>query len=88
MSPGKLPTGTLRAVLEAIGWRLERAGRIHARGVDRGALTYRAARVALPDGVNPEALAAAWLAELLTPVEARFTRPPDSPPPPLRQLAL
>ncbi|MCP9861086.1 MULTISPECIES: DUF3854 domain-containing protein [unclassified Cyanobium] len=63
-SPGKLPTGTLRALLQACGWELQRVGRIKARGAGRDALTYRAQLMALPEGVTTEALAAAWLAEL------------------------
>jgi hypothetical protein len=63
VSPGVKATGTLRAVLAAVGWRLERAGRCHGNG----ALTYRAQGVALPDGVEAQALAAAWLAELQAP---------------------
>ena len=57
-------TGTLRALLAAVGWRLERAGRVKARGDGRDALTYRAQGVPLPEGVEAQALAAAWLAEL------------------------
>jgi hypothetical protein len=63
-SPGKLATGTLRALLQACGWELKQVGRIKARGAGRDALTYRAQLVALPEGVTTEALAAAWLAEL------------------------
>ncbi len=32
VSPGVKATGTLRALLAAVGWRLERAGRAKARG--------------------------------------------------------
>jgi hypothetical protein len=64
VSPAVLATGTLRALLLACGWRLERAGRVKSRGADRDAYAYRAHRLALPEGVSPEALAAAWLAEL------------------------
>lgn len=64
ISPGKLPTGTLRNLLRAIGWKLQRGGRIHARGDDRGVCTYSAAPIALPEGVSGEALAAKWLREL------------------------
>jgi len=64
ISPGKLATGTLRALLKACGWDLKRAGRIKARGEGRDAYTYRAAPIALPEGVNTEALQAIWLAEL------------------------
>ncbi|MFM9102279.1 MAG: hypothetical protein ACKOPS_13510, partial [Cyanobium sp.] len=39
VSPAALPTGTLRALLAAIGWRLEQAGRIMARGAERDAYT-------------------------------------------------
>ena len=64
ISPGKLATGTLRALLKACGWELKRTGRIKARGEGRDAYTYRAAPIALPEGINAEALAAVWLAEL------------------------
>ena len=64
VSPGKLPSGTLRALLEACGWQLQKAGRIKARGDGRDAYTYTATPVALPQGVELEALAATWLAEL------------------------
>ncbi len=46
VSPAKLATGTLRALLQAIGWRLERAGRIKARGGNRDAYAYTARRKA------------------------------------------
>jgi hypothetical protein len=71
VSPRKLPSGTLRALLEAIGWKLEKAGRIKARGTGRDAYTYSARGEALPEGVKAEALAAAWLAELRQPLAAR-----------------
>lgn len=71
MSPRKLPSGTLRALLEAIGRKLEKAGRIKARGTNRDAYAYSARREALPEGVKAEALAAAWLAELRQPLAAR-----------------
>lgn len=64
ISPGKLATGTLRAFLRAIGWELQRSGRVKARGAHRDALAYTAQPVALPEGINPEALAAVWRAEL------------------------
>jgi hypothetical protein len=64
VSPGKLPTGTLRNLLRAIGWKLQSAGRIHTRGDDRGVCTYTAAPIALPEGVSGEALTAKWLEEL------------------------
>jgi hypothetical protein len=67
ISPRKLPTGTLRALLEAIGWKLEQSGRIKARGADRDAYVYTAQREALPEGVEAEALAATFLAELQEP---------------------
>jgi hypothetical protein len=70
VSPGAKPTGTLRALLAAVGWRLERAGRVKARGGGRDALTYRAQVLALPEGVNAQALAAVWLAELQAPAGA------------------
>lgn len=99
VSPRKLPSGTLRALLEAIGWKLEKAGRIKARGGERDAYTYRAQRLALPAGVDPEALAAAWLEALRRPpVPAgaktppiqnpyrgkKSPTPPPGPPPPPR----
>ncbi len=71
VSARKLPSGTLRALLEAIGWKLEKAGRIKARGTGRDAYTYSARREALPEGVEAEALAAAWLAELRQPLATR-----------------
>lgn len=97
-SPGAKATGTLRALLQACGWELQRAGRIKARGAGRDALTYRAERVALPNGVAAEALAALWLAELQTlaagalfpPTEISYrgrkcpTPPDHGPPPPHR----
>jgi len=64
LSPAALPTGTLRALLQACGWELKAAGRIKARTDGRDAYTYRAAPIALPLGVDAEALAAIWLAEL------------------------
>jgi hypothetical protein len=75
VSPGKLATGTLRALLEACGWRLEQAGRIKARGTDRDAYTYRAQRVALPEGVDAKALEAVWLAELTAPIAGAKSSP-------------
>lgn len=101
VSPGTYATGTLRALLRAVGWQLERAGRVHARGADRGALTYRARRVALPQGVDADALSAVWLAELqssaLTPTGGALSahrRKPSmgekcaSPPPTIRPFPL
>jgi hypothetical protein len=64
ISPGKLPTGTLKNLLHAVGWKLQRVGRVHTRNNERGAGTYRAQPVALPSGVDPEALASLWLEEL------------------------
>ncbi|MCP9910245.1 DUF3854 domain-containing protein [Cyanobium sp. BA20m-p-22] len=75
LSPAALPTGTLRALLQACGWRLEQAGRIKARGTDRDAYTYRAHRLALPAGVDAEALAAAWIAELGAPIAGAKSSP-------------
>jgi hypothetical protein len=75
LSPAALPTGTLRALLAACGWRLEQAGRIKARGTDRDAYTYRAQRLALPAGVDAAALAAAWLAELGGPITGAKSSP-------------
>jgi hypothetical protein len=67
-SPAAKPTGTLRALLTAVGWKLQKVGRIKARGGERDAYTYRAERVALPAGVDALALAAAWLEALRRPV--------------------
>ncbi|MFN9545876.1 MAG: DUF3854 domain-containing protein [Cyanobacteriota bacterium] len=64
VSPGAKASGTLRALLRAVGWELLSAGRIKTRGDDRDAMAYRATPVALPEGIDREALAAAWLAEL------------------------
>jgi hypothetical protein len=75
VSPGARPTGTLRALLKACGWKLQQVGRGHGSGP----LTYRAQRVALPDGVNPEALAAAWLAELQASGDGAVFAPTDKP---------
>ena len=68
LSPAAKPTGTLRALLKAVGWKLQKVGRIKARGSERDAYTYRAERVALPAGVDALALAAAWLEALRRPV--------------------
>ena len=102
VSPGAKPSGTLRALLQACGWELKRAGRGHGNG----ALTYRAHRLALPEGLAAEALAAAWLAELqataaTAPSGALFaptkkpckggkcsTPPPSGPPPHPRRWPL
>jgi hypothetical protein len=67
LSPGELPTGTLRALLRAVGWKLQSAGRIKARGGDRDVYTYTAQREPLPAGVDAEALARAWLEALRNP---------------------
>jgi hypothetical protein len=67
-SPAAKPTGTLRALLTAVGWKLQKVGRIKARGGERDAYTYRADRVPLPAGVDALALAAAWLEALRRPV--------------------
>jgi hypothetical protein len=96
VSPGKLPTGTLRNLLRAVGWKLQRAGRIHTRGEggEAFACTYSAAPIALPKGVSGEALAAQWLGELRDggaknhPTENPYrvekcTSPPPHPSPPL-----
>lgn len=65
LSPGKLPTGTLRTLLKAVGWKLERVSRLKTRTEEeRDAYTYSAAPIALPEGVSGEALAAQWLEEL------------------------
>jgi hypothetical protein len=64
VSPGAKASGTLRALLRAVGWELLSAGRIKTRTDARDAMAYRAAPVALPEGIDREALAAAWLAEL------------------------
>jgi hypothetical protein len=67
LSPAAKPTGTLRALLAAVGWKLEPVGRIKARGGERDVYTYRAERVALPAGVDALALATAWLESLRRP---------------------
>jgi hypothetical protein len=68
LSPAAKPTGTLRALLGAVGWKLQKVGRIKARGGERDAYTYRAERVALPAGVDALALVAAWPEALRLPV--------------------
>jgi hypothetical protein len=100
VSPGKLPTGTLRNLLRAIGWKLQRGGRIHTRGDERGVCTYTAAPIALPEGVSGEALAAQWLGELREggaknhPIENLYrvkkcaTAPPHPSPPLLKRWPL
>jgi hypothetical protein len=67
-SPAAKPTGTLRALLAAVGWKLQKVGRVKTRGGGRDTYTYRAERVALPAGVDALALAAAWLEALRRPV--------------------
>lgn len=79
ISPGVKATGTLRALLAAVGWKLERAGRINTRTAERGALTYRAQGLALPEGVDHKALAAAWLAELQAPTAGALFAPIRNP---------
>jgi hypothetical protein len=79
LSPHKLPTGTLRALLEACGWKLAIAGRIKARGEGRDAYAYRAQRLELPEGVEALALAAAWLAELEGPATGAKSPPIEKP---------
>ncbi|MEB3276193.1 MAG: DUF3854 domain-containing protein [Cyanobacteriota bacterium] len=102
VSPGKLATGTLRALLRACGWQLQRAGRIKARGQARDAYTYGAKQVALPAGVDAQALAAVWLEQLKAspagaksapignPCRGQKSPTPTPPPPPggLEQLLL
>lgn len=68
LSPAAKPTGTLRALLAAVGWKLQPAGRIKTREEERDTYTYRAERVPLPAGVDALALAAAWLEALRRPV--------------------
>jgi hypothetical protein len=75
LSPGAIPTGTLRALLRAVGWKLLKAGRIKARGAERDAYTYTAERERLPAGVDPVALAAAWLEGLRQPSPAGAKNP-------------
>lgn len=98
VAPGVRATGTLRRLLAACGWTLQRAGRLKARGAERDAYCYRAQRVALPEGVDPAALASAWLAELKRPCRPGAKTPPTEkshrgcfgptapPPPPLPVL--
>ena len=64
VSPGAYATGTLRDLLGAVGWNLIKEGRINTRGAERGAYTYRAEPMELPEGVTAEALAAVFMAEL------------------------
>lgn len=77
VSPGKLATGTLRALLAACGWDLQRAGRIKARGGGRDAYCYRAQRFALPEGVDAEALEIAFMAELQAAASGAFSSPTE-----------
>ena len=100
LSPGELPSGTLRTFLHACGWKLEQAGRIRTRGADRDAYTYTAQRVALPAGVDARALAAAWLEALrrpappggaktpLTEKTCKGEKSPNHPPPLLNRWPL
>jgi hypothetical protein len=91
IAPAIKPTGTLPALLGAIGWELKRDGRIKARGDDLDALTYRAQRIGLPEGVDPQALAAAWQVQLRSPeagalsiqgmIKAMGKKCPSYPPP-------
>jgi hypothetical protein len=76
VSPRKLASGTLRALLEAVGWQLVGAGRIKVRAGARDIYSYRAQRVALPSGVCAEALAALWLEQLQQPPMAGAFSPP------------
>jgi hypothetical protein len=69
LSPAEKPTGTMRTLLGALGWKLQKAGRIKARGAERDAYTYTAERVALPEGVDAQVLAAVWLAALRSPAQ-------------------
>jgi hypothetical protein len=64
VSPGKLPSGTLRNLLRAVGWELTQVGRFMARQDERGAYLYSAAPLSLPEGVGWEALTAIFLREL------------------------
>lgn len=75
VSPGAKATGTLRALLQAIGWELKRAGRCHGNG----ALKYQAERIALPAGVSAEALADAWLEALEAPITGALSAPIEKP---------
>jgi hypothetical protein len=75
VSPGAKATGTLRALLQAVGWELKRAGRAHGNG----ALKYRAERIALPAGVSAEALADAWLEALEAPITGALSAPIEKP---------
>ena len=63
-----MATGTLRGLLRAVGWKLQKAGRIKARGTERDAYANTAEREALPAGVDALALAGAWLEALRRPV--------------------
>jgi hypothetical protein len=65
--------------LRPCGWQLLSAGRIKARGEGRDAYAYRAQRLELPEGVEAQALAAAWLAELGGPIAGAKTPPIENP---------
>ena len=75
-TPAAKPTGTLRAMLTAVGWKLQPAGRIKTREGGRDTYTYRAERVALPEGVDALALAAAWLEALRRPAPPTGAKSP------------
>jgi hypothetical protein len=74
VTPGKLATGTLRNILNAVAWNLETAGRIKTRNGERDVLKYRAEPVRLPACVDAPTLAAAWRVDLgLAPTGALFS---------------
>ena len=92
LGPAKLASGTLRTLLDACGWKLRGAGRIKTRSNARDVYRYRAAPIALPEGVEAQALATLWLAELQAPttgaksspteISRREEKSPTAPPPP------
>lgn len=63
VSPGQKETGTLRAILRAVGWELQANGRQKRRGEKRVYL-YRAGPAALPAWLSWEALTTVWRREL------------------------
>lgn len=62
VSPGKRPSGTLRTMAALIGCRLE--ARRHRYGDGGRGWSYRLVPIALPAGVNPALLEAAWREQL------------------------
>ena len=65
VSPGKRPSGTLRALAGLIGCRLE--ARRHRCGDGARVWSYRLVPEPLPAGVDPAQLVAAWREQLTRP---------------------